>query len=224
METAQYAPGRLVDLYGDRSDPTVLLWHGMQTDARAAVGPLAEMLAGHRLGVVAPDWNSHAEDGGRADLVNSVAFARSLPGAAEGLLLVGWSMGAAAAAGLTLHASDFDVTLVHTVCLGGAFTARDPISGASPSDGLRSADVGAPFTLLHGVGDDVVPVTASREFAAELRRAGWPVTLAELDADHGAIAGARYDAAADRYVPASDTPTLAVAADVAARIAAVLGR
>ncbi|MGB3233205.1 MAG: esterase [Mycobacterium sp.] len=224
METAQYAPGRLVDLYGNTSDPTVLLWHGMQTDARAAVGPLAGMLAGHGLGVVAPDWNSHADDGGRADLLNSVAFARGLPGAAEGLLLVGWSMGAAAAAGLTLHASDFDVTLAHTVCLGGAFTARDPISGATLADGLRSANVGGPFTLLHGVHDDVVPVSSSREFAADLRQAGWPVELTEIDTDHGAIAGARYEAAADRYVPADDAPTLAVAADVAARIAAVVGR
>ncbi|PRC49822.1 esterase, partial [Mycobacterium sp. ITM-2017-0098] len=111
--------------------------------------------------------NSHADDGGRADLLNSVDFARQFLAAAEGLTLVGWSMGGVAAAGLTIHAARFGVPLVHTVCLGGAFMARDPISGERVGDGLTtSQQVGSPITLLHGVHDDVVPVTASREFAA----------------------------------------------------------
>ncbi|HKI40512.1 MAG TPA: esterase, partial [Mycobacterium sp.] len=45
METVEYAPGRLVDVFGDPLQPTVLIWHGMQTDARAAVRPLAGLLA-----------------------------------------------------------------------------------------------------------------------------------------------------------------------------------
>lgn len=224
METQEYAPGRSVDLYGDMSEPTVLLWHGMQTDARAAVRPLAEQLAERRFGVVVPDWNSHAADSGRADLLHSVDFARKFAGAADGLALVGWSMGGLAAAGLTLHATDDDLTLTHTVCLGGAFMAKDPISGGSVLDGLAPARVGAPITLLHGVNDDVVPITSSREFAAALDQIGWPVEVVEIDTDHGAIAGARYDATLDCYFPAEDAPTLAVAADVAARIAAALGR
>jgi hypothetical protein len=48
--------------------------------------------------------------------------------------------------------------------------------------------------------------------------------VVELDTDHGAIAGARYDPAADRYRAAEDPPTLAVASDVADRIAAVVAR
>ncbi|PRC48713.1 esterase, partial [Mycobacterium sp. ITM-2017-0098] len=98
MQTQEYAPGRSVDLVGDMSAPTVLLWHGMQTDSRAALRPLAEMLSEHGVGVVVADWNSHADDGGRADLLNSVDFARQFLAAAEGLTLVGWSMGGVAAA------------------------------------------------------------------------------------------------------------------------------
>jgi dipeptidyl aminopeptidase/acylaminoacyl peptidase len=83
--------------------------------------------------------------------------------------------------------------------------------------------VGAPFTLLHGLRDDVVPVETSRSFARDLRRIGWPVDVVELDTDHGAIAGARYDAANDRYLAADDARTRTVVRDVAARIAAVVG-
>ncbi len=52
---------------------------------------------------------------------------------------------------------------------------------------------------------------------------GWPVELVELDADHASIAGAGYDSVAGRYNAAEDDESLAVAADVAARIAAVAG-
>src|SRR3954451_23369138 len=98
METAEYAPGRLADLYGHPSDPTVLLWHGMQTDSRGAVVLLAEAIAVHRLFVVAADWNSHAPDAGRSDLLASVDFARHHGTGSERLILVGWSMGGLAAA------------------------------------------------------------------------------------------------------------------------------
>jgi dienelactone hydrolase len=223
METAQYAPGRSVDLYGDASDGCVLLWHGMQTDSRGAVAPLAEAIAGHRLAVVVPDWNSHAADGGRADLLGSVEFAREHATNPDGLVLVGWSMGGLAAAGLTLHSTSLGVQLGHTVCLAGAFTARDPISGGYVA-GDRVAGLGSPFTLLHGVHDDVVSLTATTTFAAHLRQAGWPVEVVEMDADHGSIAGARYEAADDRYAPSDDPETLGVARDVAARIAAAAGR
>lgn len=223
MRTVEYAPGRLADVYGDSTQPMVLLWHGMQADARAAVGPLAGMLAGHGAAVVAPDWNSHADDGGRADLLRSLDFARSWAaraGGADALVLVGWSLGGCAAAGLTL--ARFDVAIAHTVCLAGAFMVPDPISGRPPTNALPSDRAGSPFTLLHGLADDAVPVTASREFAAGLEEAGWPVELVELAADHGSIAGADYDPVADRYEPAAGGPALEVAAEVAARIAATL--
>jgi predicted esterase len=224
MQIQEYAKGRAVDLVGDMSAPTVLLWHGMQTDSRTALRPLAQMVSEHDLGVVVADWDSHADDGGRSDLLSSIAFARRLAGAAQGLTLVGWSMGGVAAAGLTIHAKRFDVPLVHTVCLAGAFMARDPISGEYVVDGLTHEAVGTPFTLVHGMHDDVVPAAASRDFAAGLERVGWPVRVVELDTDHGAIAGARYDAAADQYFPGDDAQTRETASDVAALIAAAAGR
>ena len=214
MQSTEYAPGRAVDVYGEPTDPIVLLWHGMQTDSRAAVQPLAERLARRGLGVVAPDWNSHADDSGRGDLVQSAAFAREYADG-SGLVVVGWSLGGAAAAGLSLDPSQH---VARTVCLGGAFTAADPISGRALDRDLPAHHGGA-FLLLHGAADDVVPPSASHDFAAHLARAGWPVKVVELDTDHGAIAGARYDPAADRYLPAEDSSALAVAEDVAARIA-----
>ncbi|MCW2658970.1 MAG: esterase [Mycobacterium sp.] len=219
VRTLEYAPGRWADVFGDSTRPAILLWHGMQTDARAAVRPLAGMLAGHGAVVVAPDWNSHADDGGRADLLRSLDFTRNL---ADALVLVGWSLGGCAAAALTLDAARFDLALAHTVCLAGAFMVPDPISGRPPTDMLSADRIGSPFTLLHGLADDAVPVTASRAFAADLQQIGWPVELVELAADHGSIAGADYDPVADRYEPARSGRALEVAGEVAARIAATL--
>ena len=223
MRTVEYAPGRSVDLYGDPSDPTVLLWHGMQTDSRAALRPLAEAIAAHRLAVVVPDWNSHADDGGRADLLGSAAFARENATNANDLVVVGWSMGGLAAAGLTIHSDTVGMPVGHTVCLAGAFDATDPISGGPLADGLDGGPTGA-FTLLHGLHDDVVPITVSMAFASRLGESGWPAEVVELDADHGSIAGARYDATSDSYAPSDDPATLGIAAEVAERIAVAAGR
>jgi pimeloyl-ACP methyl ester carboxylesterase len=220
METVEYAPGRLADVFGDPAQPSVLVWHGMQSDARAAVRPLAELVAGHGLAVVAPDWDSQADDNGRGDLLRSAHFAQRRGRRDDGIVVVGWSMGGLAAAGLTIHARDLNVRLRHTICLAGAFMATDPISGHAPARDLPGAE-SSPFTLLHGVTDDVVPVSASREFGADLARHGWPVEVVELDADHASIAGASYDPVAGRYSAASDSETLSIAADVASRIATV---
>ena len=223
METVEYSPGRLADVFGDPTQPTVLIWHGMQTDARTAVRPLAELVAGHGLAVVVPDWNSQADDRGRDDLLQSVGFARQRVAPTDGFVLAGWSMGGVAAAGLTIHSRRLDIHLRHTICLAGAFMAADPITGREPAIDLASSGERSPFTLLHGTADDVVPISASRDFAAELEQHGWPVEVVELNADHASIAGATYDAVAGRYSAAGDPVTLAVAADVAARIAAVSG-
>jgi predicted esterase len=220
MDTVEYAPGRSADLFGEPSRPTVLLWHGTQTDSRAAVRVLAEAVADLGVGVIAPDWDSHAADGGRADLLNSVRFAATRSAGAD-LVLVGWSLGGVAAAGLTLRAREFGVPVAHTVCLGGAFMVNDPISGGPVMRDLPDAAARTPFSLLVGDGDDVVPASAATEFAAGLRALNWPVEIVEVAADHGSIAGARYDAAADRYEPDSDPATAVVARAVATHIAAV---
>lgn len=223
METVEYAPGRLADVSGSSAQRTVLLWHGQQADARAAVRPLADLLVRSGLGVVVPDWNSHADDGGRADLLRSVHYARERIDDPDDLMLVGWSMGGVAAAGLTIQARRVDVGFAHTVCLAGAFMVTDPIFGRVPAGQLTPDARRCPFTLLHGLSDHVIPIDVTREFASALRRNEWPVDIVELPADHGSIAGASYDSAADRYVAADDPQTLAVAARVAACIAALAG-
>jgi dienelactone hydrolase len=219
METVEYAPGRLADVFGTSSQPSVLLWHGQQADARSSVRRLAELLGGHGLGVVVPDWNSHADDGGRADLLRSVQFARDRVEDPDALVLVGWSMGGVAAAGLTIEADRLGMCFAHTVCLAGAFMMADPIFGHVPATRLDNGAQRCPFTLLHGVSDRVIPVSVSRDFASALQRNDWPVKVVELPADHGSIAGAVYDAVAGSYSAAADPETLAVADDVAARIA-----
>jgi len=196
------------------------MWHGAQTDARSAMRPLAEMVAGYGLTVVVPDWNSHADDHGRGDLLRSAEFARQQADEA-GIVVVGWSMGGVAAAGLTIHAGEFNTPVRHTVCLAGAFTAPDPITALPLPIELPAQS--SPFTLLHGAADDVVPAGVSRSFATTLTANGWPVEFVELPADHGAIAGATYDRALDRYSAANDPQVLALAAEVADRIAAVVG-
>lgn len=217
MHTVEYSPGRSADIFGDPAQPTVLMWHGAQTDSRTAMRPLAERVHAHGPAVVLADWDSHALDRGRADLLASAAHARERAGDAP-LVVVGWSMGGLAAAGLAIHGREFAVA--HAVCLAGAFMVADPFSGA-PLPGSLNGDAVA-FTLLHGAHDEVVPAAVSRKFAETLSRNGWPVSCAVLEADHGSIAGATYDAAADRYSAATDEASLSVAADVAARIAAVL--
>jgi dipeptidyl aminopeptidase/acylaminoacyl peptidase len=203
----------------------MLLWHGMQADARFVVRPLASSLADRGAFVIVPDWNSHAADGGRADLLGSLNFAAEQAGDSDRMVLIGWSLGGAAAASLTLAATRFDVVLTHTVCLAGAFMVPDPIRGRVLTEDLSRDDVGStPFTLLHGVADDAVPVQASRAFAAGLERVGWPVDLVEFAADHGSIAGAEYDPAADRYRPAQGGRPLQLAHDVADRIVSAIAR
>ena len=196
------------------------MWHGAQPDARASMGPLAERVADRGAGVIVSDWNSHADDRGRSDLLGSLRFARERWTAPP--VLVGWSLGGAAAAGATIHAREFDLELTHTVCLAGAFMVPDSVSGQTAPTDLAEFGGGAPFTLLHGVDDDVIPVDVSRRFASTLRQSGWPVEMVELPTDHAAIAGAAYDAAADRYLPATDPHALAVADVVAERFANIV--
>ena len=219
METVEYAAGRLADVFDTSSAPTVLLWHGQQPDARSSVRPLADLLADDGLGVVVPDWDSYADDRGRADLLRSVNFARERADDPDGLVLVGWSMGGVAAAALTIQAQELGMGFAHTVCLAGAFMVADPIFGHVPETRLPGRARRSPFTLLHGVSDRVIPVSVSSDFAAALRRDHWPVEVVELPADHGSIAGAAYDSVAGRYSAAGDPVTLAVAADVAGHIA-----
>ena len=68
---------------------------------------------------------------------------------------------------------------------------------------------------MHGTEDAIVPVAASREFAALLARRGWPVRLEEQPTDHAGVIGTEYDPSARRCVP-----TAAGAAAAAGRLSA----
>lgn len=221
MQTTEYAPGRLVDMFGEATSPAVLLWHGTQTDARTTLTPFATMISDRGFFVIVPDWDSHADDNGRHDLLQSLRHATDSVGPRDEFALIGWSLGGTAAAGVALHTTHFDAPVSHVLCLAGAFGARSPLTGDHlPADDLPVADR-VPLTLLHGVADDVVPISASESFAAE--HGSWPVRLIFLDADHGSIAGATYDPVADRYCAAEDLDTLAVAAGVADQVGDILG-
>lgn len=225
MDTVEYAAGRLADVHRGIRGGHVLLWHGRQPDMRGAVAPLAGLIAARGPTVHAADWNSHADDGGRSDLLHSLRFVRDSVradgGDPDALVLVGWSLGGTAAAGLTVHARRLGVAVAHTVCLAGGFPAPDPISGVSLTGRLPSSKHPSGFTLLHGIADDVVPVAASRAFAQQLTQAGWPVEVVELPTGHGGIAGAELDPTGDGYQAATDEATRSVAIEVAERIAAL---
>ncbi|RYJ05918.1 MAG: hypothetical protein EON52_09055, partial [Actinomycetales bacterium] len=89
--TQEYAPGRLVDVVGEGT--TVLMWHGRGPDNRLALERLAAAVAASGRRVVVPDWDSTADDGGRADLLTSLRFAReSADHDPDELTLLGWSL------------------------------------------------------------------------------------------------------------------------------------
>ncbi len=87
--------------------PTVLLWHGIGPDERDVLEPLARTTAALGVLVLVPDWRSDAADGGRAHLLESLAFVRKeaggLGGDGESFVLAGWSAGAGAALGVALR-------------------------------------------------------------------------------------------------------------------------
>lgn len=225
METVEYAPGRAVDVHRGGSRGHVLVWHGRGPNQRPSLVTLGALVAEHGLTVVVPDWSSTSDDGGRSELLASLRFTRDLmerDGADPSTLtLVGWSLGGAAAIGLTIAAGRLGVGLAHVVGLGnGGYRGDEPISGG-PIPAELPADVDRPpFTLLHGVADDIAPVPGARAFTQQLEQQGWPVELVELPTDHWGIVGTTYDAATDTCSPAEDDATRRVVHEVADRIAA----
>ncbi len=222
METLEYAPGRPADLHTGTGASHVLLWHGRGPNERGVLATLAGLVAERGPSVVVPDWSSEAEDGGRADLLRSLRFTREMVEAGghdpDSLVLVGWSLGGTAAAGLTINARRLGVGVARTVCLAGGFVAPDPISGQVLTGDFLTSSNGSPFTLIHGIADDVAPVAMSRAFAQLLEQSQWPVELVELPTDHFGIVGTVHDAAHDTCQPATDEKSLAIVAEVADRI------
>ncbi|MGA9102336.1 alpha/beta hydrolase [Aeromicrobium sp.] len=224
METLEYAPGRLADVHAGAGDGHVLLWHGRGPNERGVLTTLGGLIARRGPTVVVPDWSSEAEDHGRADLLRSLRFTRetveSEGGDPDSLVLVGWSLGGVAAASVTVHARRLGIGVARTVCLAGGFIAPDPISGEVLTGGIPTTDHTSPFTLIHGIADDIASVAMSRAFAQALEQAQWPVTVHELPTDHVGIVGTVFDDTREHCLPATDKKTQAIVAEVADRIVA----
>ena len=224
METLEYAPGRAADLHRGSGDGHVLLWHGRGPDQRSALATLADLIAERGPSVIVPDWSSEADDGGRSDLLGSLRLARDAM-ADDGadpstLVLAGWSLGGAAAIGVTIAARRLGIGLAHTVGLGsGGYLGDEPIFGRPIPARLPHGPVRTPITLFHGVADDLAPVAGARAFVQQLEQQEWPVELIELPTDHWGIVGTTYDAATDACTAANDEPTRRVVGEVADRIA-----
>jgi len=224
--THEYAPGRLVDVHGEGAKGVVLLWHGRGADSRAVVADLAHEIAGHGLRVVVPDWRSDGPDGGRADLLGSLAHARetarTLGLDPDGLTVVGWSLGGTAAVGLVMQAATLRIGVGATVLLspGDGPRALDPFTGSPlPAPIPRVADAG-PVHVVCAARDEIATPDLVRGLADRLEAAGWPVTWTEVDADHGSVAMTRYDAELDQFVQADDEGTLTAGRQVAELVAA----
>jgi acetyl esterase/lipase len=145
-----------MDVYAGPGDARpVLLWHGRGPDERQVLRPLAQLAAGMGLVVFVPDWRPDAGDGGRAELLASVEFARSAAAeftrSGQELVLAGWSRGGKAAAGLGLAPEEVGGRRPSAVvCLASGFTRPDPITRTSPLDLAKGAAQAPPFFLVHG--------------------------------------------------------------------------
>lgn len=240
-----YGLGKLADVYWPERDtaaPLALLWHGIGTDERDVLGPLATAVSGLGVAVVVPDWESEAADGGRAHLLASVEFtlalARARPaelatGSDGEFVLAGWSRGGKMAASLALNpltACGWRPSAV--VCLASGFSkgpAMSPIGNGPFADLTETAGAAAraepvPFHLVHGARDTVVNIQRSRDFAAAAASRGWPVDLAETDTDHAGIVMTEYDESTRRCRPTTAPHAIAAGLLSARTIADAAGR
>lgn len=209
-----YGPsGQHLDVYrriDAATDPVVLLWHGSGPDERAVLEPLARATAEHGVVVFVPDWRPDDADGGRAHLLESIAFVRKRAGDFGGdsdrTLLAGWSRGAKAAAGVAVNAAATDGWRPAAVaCLATRFDGPTPTTLTAPLDDLAAAAADPiPVWLMHGTRDELVNVEHSRHFAKALHERGWPVQLDEMDTDHSGVVMTEYDSDLGRCVPATE--------------------
>ncbi|MEU5010034.1 alpha/beta hydrolase [Streptomyces sp. NPDC021749] len=232
-----YGPdGKQLDLYRPAGAagplPTVLLWHGIGPDERDVLAPLARTAAARGLLVLVPDWRSDAADGGRSQLLASLAFTRKeaagLGGDGESVVLAGWSAGAGAALGVALRPELSDGWRPAAVAgIAGRYDLPARTTGTAPladlADLTEGRDPAVPVHLVHGSRDTIVAPSYSRDLADALRTAGRPVTLEEPATDHAGVIMTEYDPATDRCVPTGAGPAVAAGELVAGVLAAAGG-
>ena len=230
--TDSYRPGRGIEVLrptGACRVPVALLWHGSGPDERDALVPLASVLASHGALALVPDWRSDDPVVGADELLASIAFtleaAAGLGGDPDRVVLVGWSLGASAAADIALHPDISDGWQpAALVGLGGGYDrALFAGHGASPLDvDGQVRGPGRTALLVHGTSDTVVPPDRSVVGTAALDAAGWNATLRHVGTDHAGVIGTVYDRAVRRCVPVDDPDRLAALALVASEVAGVV--
>lgn len=228
--TEEYAPGRLADLVGDGDRGIALLWHGRGVDHRTSMRPVADRVAAAGVLAVPADWNSESTDGGRADLLSSLRFARELaerhghdPGS---VVIAGWSLGGTAALSLAVHAKRLGIELGGVVLIAPGDGARvvDPISGSSLPTTFPSGAGRCRVELVYGEHDPLATPDLVSGLELRLRAAGWTTALHAVDADHAGVVGTRFDERTERYLPSRSHAAITAAGSVADIIAATASR
>ncbi len=204
--STEYGPDKLLDIFqcSDRfGSPVVLLWHGSGPNERDALSTLARTVAQRGAVCFVPDWQSDTIAESRKDLLESIAFARTeaetYGGDPTNISLCGWSLGANAAADVTLHPQATEGWRPRNfVGIAGGYD-KSPITDGALTDAMTN-EPDVPCLLVHGTDDHVVPVQRSRDFHEALLGRGLRSTLREVDTDHAGIIGTRYDPQQSRCV------------------------
>ncbi|MFE6052965.1 alpha/beta hydrolase [Kitasatospora sp. NPDC056446] len=204
--------------------PVVLLWHGRGADERDVLRPLAREAAGLGLLVLVPDWSSDQADGGRTELLASLAQARVIADRFGGdparFVLAGWSSGGREAVAVATHPGT-PAELRPTAAVGIASRYSEPAAttGDAPLDRLAATPSPVPLWLVHGTADDLVDIGHTRKLSAAVPTA----TLLELPTDHAGVVMTVFSPEAGRCVPATAAGTLEAGRRTAAVLAEAAG-
>jgi predicted esterase len=208
--STEYRPDKLLDIFQCPSrvgSPVVLFWHGSGPNERDALSTLASAVNKQGAVCLVPDWQSDTNAEGRKNLLDSITFARkeaeTYGGDPTRISLCGWSLGANAAADLTLHPDVIEGWRPNAfVGIAGGYD-KSPITDGALTDHMTS-EPDVPCLLVHGTEDHVVDVQRSRDSHEALLGWGWKSTLREVGTDHAGIIGTRYDPQKNRCLPTNE--------------------
>ncbi|MER8101272.1 alpha/beta fold hydrolase [Kitasatospora sp. NPDC094016] len=232
-EAIPYADGRLMDVHRPPAGtagpaPVVLLWHGRGPDERDVLRPLAREAAGLGLLVLVPDWRSDRPDGGRAELLASLAHARHTAAAHGGdpdrLVLAGWSLGGREAVAVATHPdTPAEQRPIAAVGIASSYARPAITTGDAPLGLLAEQPSPVPLWLVHGTEDGVLDIEHTRQLSAALTKQMSAVRVLEPATDHAGVIMTVYDAEADRCLPTTAEARLRAGRRTAAVLAEATG-